>query len=1383
MKVKFPKIKLRYALGLLLILAVLALIAFLISNNYSKADTLLTDIEEKDGWTRTCYDMKGYNFSTSDPASAFAKLDSCPQEVEFRKSTTSRTADSGSSRTMKTGKFIEQDNKLTITEDSNNQLITPGTKYKLSFYLRIYNRECYDTQYYENKKYYDTTNPSSPTECTPDENNSSTCKLACAGPQKNPITGVYENAGLNPFNCTATNGFTDNGFSTNSTYPYAAYSPFCGDYDILIRDPNQYPAPGTTESYYKTVLPSRFLKSTLKYKNQNWFYNSYEFTTLANTTSIDLMVKQMGFKGYLYIDEMHLEKIESFVSDSDMVTPVNYPAVMEIDNAGTTSPPNPTFSTNAAKFYFGNTHLTFAHKENLSRHLATLGFPSGYLSNVVESNPSQGVKLYENDNVKIAAGADSTAIIKLKKDFNITLGGIPAAYHFYRNGLLYLRDIGTKKLPDDSTIPYGNGFLFTPVLSTGDLNQYSYQVIKNDGTIIDLQNNPTYQLRRYTTETESGTKYCDYVFDTATMTTVASCMPNNEIKEINRVVLNSLKKWNEPSSNQFKDGSWSITYSGKKGDAFLMSVFPPKDFDLEKFCNETSGYASGLTVPKFSTGWWEDTKQRIAALSNFTNVINLWDYYYGCSESSCPVFESGNYSYNIDLEKKSDGTLATLLDRFEASYGSDWKYDIQWPKELNQSAPWFQNIDTIRNKLNLKNLIYKSPQYHLNFGDNTLNFSDDTFVDMYNNHMGLKNSENNYLIDGTYFDGMRSVDVVKNLALFRILRNEISKESGRNGNGYLQLHSSGNTWFFDNRASETNGQYPDGGRFRLPFIDSYADIVWAGEALPFTNSEIWLNSYTNFGVSNSNTQLLMENKNDLDITDPSMTNIEQNLTQLNYFGQPRNITTWPNYYEGYVKNDVDENGKPYMFNLNPYYRTWERICEPLTKNNNKCDFQETYSLSNTSSGLNDCSPKPEQNPSVTYEADNLIHTISDKPVSNWIINNNPLFKLHYGFNENNGIFIDSSGNKLDGNIGGADSLNQRANSYFPSFSESEGRKYAEFDGYARLAGFHGSTLNTDPDRTTNEDITPILNNNNKPFSVFAQVKKTNKNDGRNHTIYAQDKAQYDPYNQAGKVAIGSYVQYLDPSVYLGIYDTSSVDKTIVQIKQSDGTKKTCIGSTNIDENWHMVGFTFEQNQIQIYVDGQKDGESCAVTNPLFDDTLFTIGALTRSSDANQKLSFTGGIDDLFIANTALSLEQVQTFYAGGDYSGYLKNILWPEFAKTHAVIESDFRKFESSTPTVSISSDKNIAQAGDTITYTLTYNNYSTEIITLDNLYNKIPDKTSFIFDSSTGLITKNDGTILNINRSYEPTTKTIHWIFDSSHPGKLNPGDKFVGTYQVTVN
>jgi len=1342
---------------------------FSIVQNRFSADTSLADLEESGNWERTCYGIKGYNFNTSSPAATFAKLSSCSAEAVFSLNSLVKRAISGRSRQLSTGKWLEQDDKLTVTQDSNGLALAPNTKYRLSFYLKVENRTCYDTQRYENGVYYDTDIPTTPTVCTPPPDgtpNTTSCQLACA----QPTSANGNHNGINPFNCKLTSGFADPWpFKSSTTYPHAAWSPFCGDYDVLIRDPNQYPAPGTSAYYYKSVLPSRFLQATVKYKNQDWYYNTYEFTTLNNSSSIDIMVKQMGFTGNLYIDEMHLQKIDSFVTNSDMVTPVNFPGVMSIDAANSTpdtggaTVANPTFASNAAKFSFGTTNLIFAHKDNLARHLATIGFSANYLNNLTVRDEAQGVKVYENSNVRIAAAADSTAIIKLKRDMNLNLTGIPAAYNFYRNGVLFLRDTGTKKLADGTTTaPYGNGFFFSPMASVGDLNQFYYQVKNKTGQILDLVER-NYRLNGSWDVLDANDN-------------IVTGFNAANIAEYNPLALPELRKWTVPTKSEFTNGTWNIVYTGKAGDAYFMSIFPPKEYDYEKFCSLTATTPGGIIAPSDGDTWWAKSKQKLAAFSNFTSVASLWDYFYKCSDGNCPAIDNTNYSFDPHLETDKTGANTTLLQRYEASYGLNWKYDLQWPKELNTSAPWFQNVSAIREKLGLKDIAYKSPQYHLNF-------SDTTFVDLFNNDM-LKQASGNYLIDGTYLDGPRSYDIINNIKLFRTMRNTIS--SDRSSNGMLLLHTSGNSMIYDGRAGEDNGKYPDGASFSKPFLEAYADLVWQGESLPFTSDDVWQNNYTGFGISNTPTQLLMEDRLTPEGSNPPMTNVAQQLKQLRLFGTARNITQWPNYYEGLVKDDDNK------FNLNTYYRTWKDYCQPLTKNNNKCDFQESYLTANTDTEKNDCAPKETQSQGSSFSdttvqyADSILSK-SEKTIANWMVDNIPLFQLHYSFDDSPsnepslGIFTDSSGNKLDANAGGTKPDGADANSVFPQAGRDQFRQYGVFDGTPRLAGFHGTFM--DSAGTLVQDKIPTLNMTGKSFSVFSLVQKNTDNYVGDHAIYVQDKAYYDPANAAQKPTIGAYVQDLTPSIYLGINDATS-NKVVVKMKQGDGSQKVCTGQMSIDNTWHMIGFTFDRQNVQIYVDGEPDGGPCFVANALFDDTIFSIGSAARSTTPALMQSFVGNIDDIFVSKNLLSQTQIQTLM-GDKSGGYLKKIFVPDFLNTNkkvkAILINGFRKYESSTPTISIRADKTSAKSGDIINYNLTYTNYSGEIITLSNLSNPIPANTTFVSNSSTGNIVRTDGSTRNINRNF--ANGTITWIFDATHPGTLNPGEKFIGTYQVSVN
>lgn len=1056
----------------------------------------------------------------------------------------------------------------------------------------------------------------------------------------------------------------------------------------------------------------------------DWYRVESEFTTPNKTgLTIDMFYEMAGMIGEVNIDGLKLEKIDSFVNDLDLKTPVkmtdeNNNLVFEITNISDSS-----VSTKAAKFDFvqgagngddyirgisqktgqelGRISIPQINGAHLLQGLRRVDYnaqddPSDVYDN--QSNDpygrARGVAVLESDYLTFFISADSVLFFKVKPDFatldqalanikvnNGTNPANPSAqYRYFQDGLLFTRNPNLANLSDPANNPikYGEGYLFMPIMGDGDY--------RNIWDTDDRADTEIFSLRPF------------------------------------------LTSW--------IDSGATVTYQAKTNDYFLFSLFPPKEFDMKKFCKISADKETGVLPAKKNVNTTAINQQSYSQFSNFNNIM---------------VFFHGAYDWVKDVKFENPVDKSYFFPE-----GGHWRSNLDGPYEMSDPVEGRNLVeeaaDSLRDK-GVSSLFYMGPDFYR---------AQDTDIMLENLRQNLVAAPS---FNGIYYDGYYFTSPVENLKLVRKTRALLEDLKSSNQQEYLfMMHQSGNGWFKRARDYEDSA-------FRLPFLDAYADLVWTGESQEMSTDTMFQNHFTGYGISNTVNQIMAAKRTSQGIIEGKysgtvMSQVDQALKMLSLNGhyrvKPRN-----NPFDVTIAGDYTVNN---TFNPAQYYQKLKEMCLPVVKDDNVCDMVENYQTS-----PEDCSPKNSSSLAGLYKENNKYFINYRESLANWLINGEPLFKLHYGFNHPNLLF-DSSANKLD----------PMYDSKIYYYNDQEkAYEFGPAEGLSKPIISHHGHNNILPDDGSGR----ILDFNQKSFSVFSLIKNRST-DSDYHAIYTQGL-----YNQL----TDKTYDRSDSEIYFGLNN----NRILFRYKDLGVTSNKVI-----DGNWHMVGFTYDRQnrKITLYIDGEADintlvfGDATDLLN--LDNYVFSIGgqpacdndAIDSTNDETEYLNcrvgykyvavdqFNGFIKDLFVTDTLLSPERINTFYAGGDLDKYLSTIDAAE-PDVRAVLENQAaaKQYQSTANSVTITADKTSAKSGEIITYTLTLENFSGEVMTLSNLTNAIPSRTTFVPDSSTGKITKTDGSEININRSY--SNNAITWIFDQSHPGALNPGDVFMGTYKVKVN
>lgn len=961
--------------------------------------------------------------------------------------------------------------------------------------------------------------------------------------------------------------------------------------------------------------------SFVREANRDWFQTETTFTSGKQTdpntpVTLDLMFRAIGFDGTISLDGITIESIKSFVTEDQLRVPVVNTPMRIVDSSVS------QIETNAGKYSITDQSI-FSVKDG--DQLAGLKFESdtpGFLNGLTEEK-GDGYTVLKNGNVSISFGADSTAIIKVNENYtgqvNLKLSnssGQAPGFHRYKDGLLFLRESDAAKPAE-----LGDGIFFMPVLGDAD--------------------------------------YRNYTLENTSIPTPPADAPNSEKRNgFNQIahLKSDLVTWTPDAPDPINGADWQLNYPAKAGDSFIMSIFPPKDFDLKSFCQ------NNVHLPDFYPAKHDITRVMpiVVFFSNNATVANL---------------HHGRYDRPRDVLFDDPDLL-----KFFFPDGSQYMSNLEGPFEPIQPI---NGIDTLA--------LYKDAMNQ--FGVKVLDYLGPPFLRDQNETAFLQNVQDisNYN-DGVYLDGYYDAGPVRNLEHVRKTRALI-------GNKFYVQHATGNTWFEDNRY------YLDSD-FQLPFLDAYADWIWTGESQRWWTDSIVANRFTGYGISNTPTELLAENRlipgAQLVASQGTPVTPEDQASQLLALYSKFRIAPSSNQFDALVVDRVPNAAAYFSFDPWNYFQQIQNLCLPVIKDDGVCDANEDY-LNDS----NDCAP-PKENVTISKTA-NQVTASSDEPLANWLINGNPLFDLRYQFDDDEAI-TDSGPYNLDPRS----AFSTSSSWLLPTYeTDTDGNGSVRFNGSSQfVTGFHGNKDNLDH---------RYLNMTRSDFSVFGMIKKQNKDDGKLHVIYSQG---------------GDFPDTApDDQFYFGIRDNPAGTEDTLEVSlKVDGSQQICQSGqvsgprTVIDENWRMVGFVYDKETkvIEIYIDGQRDS-SCLINGAIdpFVDYHFAIGGRAYCSGTNCTASnpynysvanyFAGNMADLFVAKQALDPATIGGLYSA-DSKDYLKKYISPDNQKIvniKAVMSSSPKKYNSAEwgAKLSISADKKFIHSGSVLTYSVQYTNPTEETL------------------------------------------------------------------------
>jgi hypothetical protein len=273
------------------------------------------------------------------------------------------------------------------------------------------------------------------------------------------------------------------------------------------------------------------------------------------------------------------------------------------------------------------------------------------------------------------------------------------------------------------------------------------------------------------------------------------------------------------------------------------------------------------------------------------------------------------------------------------------------------------------------------------------------------------------------------------------------------------------------------------------------------------------------------------------------------------------------------------------FNSSYFLDQYNSLCIGYTCGDGVCDIGESIYTCAA-----DCIPKTGFR---LVKNGDLCQCDTNYSVAQWISAGKPLYVLHFTFD--NETMWDSSHNGLNPSrdIG----VLKKPSSY----ASVDGRKAHYFNDSA-MYGDHYRAL----------DLT------GKNFSSFARIKALAPQLDE-HQILLH-------LNGAGHF----YYSIKDSKLYVSVRNESYAQRTFASI----GT---------IDTEWHTVGIVYERPLLKIYIDGAKDSQHTVNLFSFQESGKYYVGAAGADSTYN----FTGYIDDLFIADRALTEQQVFEYYATG----------------------------------------------------------------------------------------------------------------------------------------
>ncbi len=223
---------------------------------------------------------------------------------------------------------------------------------------------------------------------------------------------------------------------------------WCGRYSLEIRD--------TDRTDFSVLQPDIIDHPYISHSNVEWFREESYIQTTEGSCEITITIGLEGFLGSLWIDNILLEEVWSFIDDEYLNIPIETEFQgMRMEEI---SYDPLQINTNAATFSLGDGHVSFTKE---GEEVCNLSFFASDFLIGIETRKETGFIIIENDNIVISIGADSSAIFKLKKNTSLTIEGPKPGYHSFEAGIVFSTD-------------YSKGVLFSPIYPSNILKGMPY---------------------------------------------------------------------------------------------------------------------------------------------------------------------------------------------------------------------------------------------------------------------------------------------------------------------------------------------------------------------------------------------------------------------------------------------------------------------------------------------------------------------------------------------------------------------------------------------------------------------------------------------------------------------------------------------------------------------------------------------------------------------------------------------------------------------------------------------------------------------------------------------------------------------------------------------
>ncbi|NOX62940.1 MAG: hypothetical protein GXP42_13510, partial [Chloroflexi bacterium] len=480
----------------------------------------------------------------------------------------------------------------------------------------------------------------------------------------------------------------------------------------------------------------------------------------------------------------------------------------------------------------------------------------------------------------------------------------------------------------------------------------------------------------------------------------------------------------------FEESTWRVSYQFHGGEGFIAQPFPPKAFDRDAFCRQRMASVSANMIQNPSA----DFTYSLQKLRERVNVALLWMNKYARSPNDLdpPQFYCKN---DAGLFVHCDDPAATR------QYPVGYQFDVTGPYVVGEPEA-MQRFVQAAHDLDMKVVIYMSPNYY---------YTSDVDAFLANLHALLEA----YDLDGVYFDGVYGGDALRSLELVRKTRDLLGDR------------------FYAQHISWERSLIRRSNRYRAPFLDDMADLIWNGEGVKRADDDAWRLNYCGRNVNNTPSWLLAELR-------PVDYSLSPDTSAALSLSPQEQIDKSLACEGGFITNPYGTTSRIYdkhfqrgiSFSTDAFWTPYNAMCLGQTCGNGVCDVGETYETC-----LADCAP-PAADATLTRKGD-IFACEAESSVAQWLVDGEPFYALHFTFDQP--YARDDSAHGM--NPGQAVGADIRA----PSPAQVDGRRVFAFDAASRLVGNTSQALELTGDE----------------FSLFAALKIT-QTASAEQTIFALD---------------------------------------------------------------------------------------------------------------------------------------------------------------------------------------------------------------------------------------------------------------------------------------